>query len=368
MGGWVYSRKLLAEKYLKALDIGLINRLALFAPRRRGKTLYLMNDLAPLSEKNGYYPVYVNLWDNIESPHLSILEALRNSLKIIKKRGKLSTLLTTPIQKLSLGNTALRAEIAFSSPAKKASSNELSEIGNLISTIANYKKAKKLLLMIDEIQHLTTNKQFEPLIFALRTAADRNPDKVKIVFTGSSRSGMRQLFNQSNAAFYNSVERMDFPVMEPEFITFCQNKVKTDHSITLSTKALTKVFNSLDQSPYWFIKVLHKVILHQVSLNKALSIVRDEIFDVENYLGIYNSLNPLDIQVLLAITTTPIDLFSTERAKSLSQSTGKKIKIPNIQYTVNKLIKKQLITKMGRGEYVLEKPSLVDYIRGRQNR
>ncbi len=365
MSTWIFERKALAKHYLDALDIGIMNRLALFAPRRRGKTLFLVNDIATLAEENNYFPVYASLWDNLDSPHIPILEALSASLNIIKKRGQLTSLLAAPIQKLSLGNAFIKGDIEFAGKKNKPTGNELAEISSLINQIATIRKKKKLLLLLDEIQYIATDEKFTPLAFAIRTAADKNHENVKIIFTGSSRTGMCLLFNKQNTAFYNSVERIDFPDLGTDFLAFCKNKLKKDYKISVSLENLVDCLDTLDQSPFWFVKVLHKMILHKIKMKEALEVIMDEIIDLEDYAGMYRQMKPLDKLVLVSLGGSSKDTFSENRAKYLSKRLGREIKIPTIQYTINKLVKLQLITKMGRAEYVIEKPLLKEYVLSR---
>jgi len=362
MDSWIYRRTALAKHYIDSMGIGIMNRLALLAPRRRGKTLFLINDLAPLSEESGYYPVYANLWDNVGSPHLPVLESLRSSYATLKKRGRVTSLLMAPIKKLTIGNSVIKGDLHFADTAIQPTTDELSEISDLITKIANLNKKKNLLLLIDEVQHITTNDKFAPLAFTLRTAADKNSKKVKIVFTGSSRTGMNLLFNKKNAAFYNSVERIEFPNLETDFLKYCQKKLKKDYKISVSIEELEMCFDELDSSPYWFVKVLHKMILHKISLLGSLDVVRDDIIDAEGYADIYKKLKPLDKLVLVAIGEKSKEIFSEKSTKGFSKRLGKAIKITTVQYTVNKLVQLQLITKVGRADYLIEQPSLRSFI------
>lgn len=301
----------------------------------------------------------------MDSPHIPVLEALRASLKIIKKRGRLTTLLTTPIQKLSLGNAFIKGDIEFGGKKHKPTANELAEISSLISQIANATKKKKLLLLLDEIQYIATDEKFSALAFTLRTAADNHHENVKIIFTGSSRAGMRLLFNKQNAAFYNSVERIDFPNLGTDFLGFCRDKLKKDYKLSVKLEDLSDCFGTLDQSPFWFVKVLHKMILYKIVMKEALEVIKDEIIDLEDYEGIRRQLKTLDKIIVVSLDGSSKEIFTEERAKEFSKKLGREVKVPTIQYTINKLVKLQLITKMGRAEYVIEKPLLKDYILSR---
>lgn len=51
MEGWHYPRTELAEQHLGLLALGISSSLSIIAPRRKGKMLFILQDLAPLSQK-----------------------------------------------------------------------------------------------------------------------------------------------------------------------------------------------------------------------------------------------------------------------------------------------------------------------------
>ena len=67
MNDWHFPRTTLAQHYLNLLDIGISSSFAIVAPRRKGKTLFILQDLAPEAQKAGYVPVYASLWQNINT-------------------------------------------------------------------------------------------------------------------------------------------------------------------------------------------------------------------------------------------------------------------------------------------------------------
>jgi hypothetical protein len=78
---WHYPRPVLAEKYLKAFDIGLIAAQGLFAKHRMGKSEFLEKDLLPAALKRGHLTAYVNLWDARKHPAPSLIAALTLALQ-----------------------------------------------------------------------------------------------------------------------------------------------------------------------------------------------------------------------------------------------------------------------------------------------
>jgi predicted AAA+ superfamily ATPase len=80
MSHWSFSRPELAEHYINILATGLFSNLAIIAPRRKGKTLFMLQDLAPLAKEHNYFPVYANLWQNINSPQEGLISAFQEAL------------------------------------------------------------------------------------------------------------------------------------------------------------------------------------------------------------------------------------------------------------------------------------------------
>ena len=61
----------------------------------------------------------------------------------------------------------------------------------------------KILLLMDEVQVLTKKSTNDQFIAGFRTALDINKDLIKVIFTGSSREGLRRMFSQASAPFFH---------------------------------------------------------------------------------------------------------------------------------------------------------------------
>ena len=77
---WHYPRAELAASYLDTLQAGLISSMVLFAPRRKGKTEFVLEDLLPAAEAAGYRTVYCSMWQNRSATSLERLERAWRSL------------------------------------------------------------------------------------------------------------------------------------------------------------------------------------------------------------------------------------------------------------------------------------------------
>ena len=108
MEGWHYPRTELAEQYLGLLALGISSSLAIIAPRRKGKTLFILQDLAPLSQKKNYIPVYASLWQNINAPHEGLIAALEDAIAALDKKATFSRLLKAKIKKKPIKDSMKR--------------------------------------------------------------------------------------------------------------------------------------------------------------------------------------------------------------------------------------------------------------------
>src|ERR1700750_2922319 len=97
---WHYHRPALAKTYLDMLNLGLVTSTTIFAPRRAGKTSFLLKDLAPAARDAGYMVAYADLWQTRLSPGVAIVRALEQALE---PKGALSGLmarLNAPVKKI----------------------------------------------------------------------------------------------------------------------------------------------------------------------------------------------------------------------------------------------------------------------------
>ena len=147
---WHYPRPDLTENVINAFDQGSSTTLTLFAPRRMGKTEFVLYDLIPEASKRGYVPVYASFWDNRDDPTSALLQAIKGALA---QKGWFRRT-TKGIGGAGAPDSATLAEL-------RAQFNEL------------LRKNNRILLCLDEAQHLATSTAFESLVFFLRTIMEQ---------------------------------------------------------------------------------------------------------------------------------------------------------------------------------------------------
>lgn len=96
---WHYPRTALARAYLGTLDARLISSVVLFAPRRKAKAEFLLEDLLPAAEVRSYVIVYCSMWRNRSDPLAALWVALSQTRKPRSLGAKLQRRLLRPFKK-----------------------------------------------------------------------------------------------------------------------------------------------------------------------------------------------------------------------------------------------------------------------------
>ncbi|MCF6235465.1 MAG: hypothetical protein L3J70_03700 [Gammaproteobacteria bacterium] len=362
MNNWHFPRPQLAKHYLNILALGISSNLAIIAPRRKGKTLFVLQDLSPLAQKNEYLPVYASLWQNINAPHEGLILALEDAIEALDKRSPISRLLKAKIKRTTVSNELLgKMEVEFADKATKVTSKELLFLERLLAELQKKAGKKTVLLLIDEVQHLATSPLFDPLTHALRTMLDKRQGCVKTIFTGSSRHYMNLLFNESQSPFYHFVETVPFPDLGDEFIDFLVTKLEQEHSISISQKSLSKVFDAIDQSPYWMMKLITYILTSGSNIKSAQEYILELLEAAEGFEDIAKRMKVIDRIVFLALSEGD-NPFSKELLSKIDKETSVKGIPSNIQRSIKRLAQKNLISQMEKGRYYIEKPGLKRYL------
>jgi len=174
MDTWYFPRLDLAKRYIKILEVGISSNLAIIAPRRKGKTLFVLQDISFFAKKKNYIPIYASLWQNINAPHEGLILALEEAIQALDKKISINKLIKAKIKKTSLGNELIgKLEIEFADKPQKPTNKDLILLEELLTKLEKKAKNKTVLLLIDEVQHLATSPKFSALTHALRTMLDK---------------------------------------------------------------------------------------------------------------------------------------------------------------------------------------------------
>jgi hypothetical protein len=362
MDDWHYPRANLAKHYLNILEMGISSTLALIAPRRKGKTLFILQDLFPIAQKKKYIPVYASLWQNVNSPHDGLISAIEETIAALDKKTTIARLLKSKIKKTTISNDLLgKMEVEFADSPSKPSVKELSYLDKLLTELEIRAGKKQVLLLIDEVQHLSTSSAFNPLTHSLRTMLDKRQGKVKCICTGSSRHYMNLLFNESQSPFYHFVESVPFPDLEQPFIEFIRKKLSDDYQLAVPLNPLRKAFDAFDRSPYWMMKLVAYMITSKSKVDESVAHVILLMEATEGFAQIVNRMKPIDKIVFLALGTGQ-NPFSKQLMAKIDKETEVRGVQSNVQRSISRLSEANLVSQIKKGEYHIEKPGLSRYL------
>lgn len=355
---WHFSRPELAKNITNQITSGLFNRLAYLGQRRIGKTMFLLKDLTPKLIEEDCIPVYISMWSNKNAPHKEIINKLEMALKQNFSKSAVRSVLNTEIKKISV--LGVTAEFGQLDPVV-APDDELIIIGNLLRELVESSGNKRVVLLIDEIQHLITAKEFEPLQYMIRTMLDELNESINVLYTGSSRKGIEAMFNNKNMPFYNSANQVAFPFLGNDYVEHIHKMLKNHFQLNYHLTELTQYFKKINYSAFWFDRLAQLLALKQVSLSNGIKSI-DEMMVIENqYDNTLDAMTALQKGVLVRVATG-VSRYDEDAVASYQKLGVKKATRGQIQSAYKSLISKRLITKVADTIFV-EESGIAEYIK-----
>ncbi len=364
---WHCPRPELAKSYLALLSAGPVVSTTIFGPRRTGKTVFLRQDLTPAAKEAGYTVAYADLWQTRLSPGVALVRGLEEALEPKTLAQKALNKLQHPIKKVkaggAVGDFKGEFEVELNDPKKEATELAL-RIDDLIARLC---AKNPLLLLIDEAQELARTKENELVATALRTAITKHRDKVRVVFTGSSRTRLAHVFSNTDAPLYSvGAAIQDFPLLGKELVEFVALKFQQATQRSLDLTKGWQEFQAFKQQPEPFLAAVVAVLMDpSLTLERACELERAEQNKAENHEGTWSALDALQKQLVLLLAEDPAAKpFSKTVLARLSKSLGLPVlDATSVQFALRKLSEKNVVSKSARGSYVFESDAFERWVR-----
>lgn len=364
---WHFRRAGLAEQVLGTLAHGPAQALSLFAPRRAGKTEFLVQDLAPHAEAKGHRVIYASFWQAPLSPLAVLLHALEQS----RERGGLADRIRTsawkvaPKLKLSAPvpgtGTGAEVEIDLTRLRGEPAANLLLHLDDLLGRVS--RKRRPTLLLLDEVQELARSRGNASLIAALRTSLDRRRDGLRAVFTGSSRAGLAAMFSRREAPFFHFAMPIDLPALGKPFVdhlvaVFCRTAGRT-----LDRDGMLDAFERLHRNPHFF-RLLVQTMLHdpEHTVGSALDHVRERIAADLGYPDAWLALTPIQRETARALATGASKPFSRVFRAALGYALGEEAPSAGRVQAALRRLERMGIVDTASGEWEIGDPGFGRWI------
>ncbi|EHK89607.1 hypothetical protein RHAA1_09726 [Aggregatibacter actinomycetemcomitans RhAA1] len=336
-----YPRTALAGLLVRNLKEGISSAFTLFAPRRMGKTQFLLNDITKAAEENGFNVFYFSFMNEHREPiQTEFRQALIKFLSEISPSSALKEIKSINIFGLGV----------------EKSENKIPElpINVLIDEIA--KDNKPTLMLLDEVQELARIPKTEGLIRSLRTGLDTNKNNVKVIFTGSSTNGLREIFDDIKAPFFHFSHTIQFPTLDQKFTDYLAGIYQDRTGNHIDKATFFSLFEKLQFTPLYLRAITQDMIIDpSLSLEDAAASRLKQMHARADYTKEWQSLTLLEQQILCYVQRGESGLYTKEVRQQLADDLGLETPISTsaIQTNVKKLMNKELITKQFDGRFVL---------------
>ena len=366
---WHYARDELAQRYFDQFDSRLTHAAIIFGPRRTGKTEFLLKDLGPLAQANGWKVAYASLWQARLSPLGVVLHALANA----NRRGSLTdraaalAQATRPKVKLGAGapggSAKAEVELDLSDLRGPPSQDALLHLDDLIERFAP--ASRRALLLIDEAQELAANEANQPFVAALRTSLDKRKDRLTALFTGSSQEGLRRMFSKRDAPFFHFGAHSDWPPFDDGFVDHMVATFAKIVRAKLDKSECAKAFRALDRNPFFFRKMLEILAFdpHR-DVAAALAIVRERAAEDLRYPDVWRGLSPLQRAVAFRLAQAPDKPFARQSLAQIGR--GLDLGAPSRTQAlaaIRFLLRAEIVSRTHeRGGYVFDDPEFARWI------
>lgn len=356
----VVRRPALAASYLQLLAAQPGRPIALFAPRRIGKTWFLDGDLAPAARKAGMLPVYADIWLHKEAPLEAINHALEEALDDASvpqsESGRLARTTVKGIgvlgTSLMLGEEPKRRDL----PARP----EL-RFDALVARLASVSK-RPVLLMLDEIQALGDSEAGTRAVATLRAVLQKRKEQVLAVFTGSSQEALSAMMMTAGAPMYQFTQMLTFPCLDEAYLQQLAEHFRKVHSgKQLDVEALGRVFAHIGFRP-----ALMKDIVKAMSAEGMVDVdgglkrfVADERM-VAGWQALFEGRDRIEQLTLIALANG-LAPTSRKTVDMLARIRNSGATLSKIRTALAKLRKAGILAKPGT-DYRIEDPLFADYL------
>lgn len=360
---WYFPRPELAQRILTLLKAGSGDPVALVGERRIGKTSLILHELMPLAHKQGWLPVYADIYQHRADPLAAINYALQEALDDWGvTKSTLAKRLKTSVKKVGLAAASLEFG---EEPARRRPDDPFLLIDWLIKTLVRTAK-QPLLLIFDDVQELVTVANGENIVSAIRSAITKSKNNIRVVFTGSSQEKLLSLFSRSRAALYEGASTMAFPYLGEDFLGHMVQKAKERFKKRIDPSDLAHAYARLHHQPRALIDLM--MLFASSEATSLIALLNERVaFQLTGaeFETLWRSLTALNQRICLRIAHGG-DLTSLGARKAYAVGSDR-LEIPpgTVSSALRTLVNDHVLTKApsGRSRYRLDDPLFAEWLR-----
>ncbi|MET4677248.1 ATP-binding protein [Luteibacter sp. ME-Dv--P-043b] len=350
------------ESATLVLKAGLFTSSTLFlgAPRRTGKSTFLIEELTPALEKLDALVLYVDLWKN---PSTDPGELIANT--IASALAKAQGAVARAAQAVGLSKVSIHGvEFNLGDIGSKPGASLADALKSLIEKVE-----RPVVLIVDEAQHAITSKEGMNAMFALKSARDtiNSPGvtRLGLVMSGSDRDKLLRLVHGNSTPFLGSTIN-ELPLLGDPYMDFLAGHLRVAKpALAIDNQRLYETFVRFDHRPEEIQNAITRVAgpfsrltddnFHDLLDIQAHHYEQDRAAD---YANAYESLSALERAILTRVLSHGKEgkLFTGDALKEYTEAHGKLVQAGTAQAATEKLRNREppLIWKSARGDYAPE--------------
>jgi hypothetical protein len=351
----------LAQGYLALLRAQPGRPIAMFAPRRVGKTFFLDHDLAPVARKAGLMPVYADLWLQRSAPLEAINHALEEALDdVTVPAGTAGKLAKTSVKKIGALGASLELGDAPSRRAlPQAPELRLDALVTRLATAAG----TQVLLMLDEIQALGDATSGDQVIASLRAVLHKRRDQVLAVFTGSSQEALASMVASAGAPMYQFAQMLNFPVLDDAFLKdLAEHFAKVHRGRKPLLVDLRRVFQRIGFKPALMKDIVKAMSAEGITdVDTAVAGFLKDDRQVAGWRALLQSLEPIERSVLF-VMAQGMPPLGRDTLEAIALLSGDRPTISKVRTAVERLRRAGILAKPSGGIAHIEDGLLGEYL------
>lgn len=368
---WHWPRTDLADHYVNTFTVLQAHAVALFAPRGKGKTEFMTRDVMPAAAKEGFFPVYVNFWDEPEKPvecfRYGMVRAAGEANVFTKLKDMLSRVGIDLSLELNVGVATVGVKPSLGGrPEEVLPHFAMRQVLDHLHKIVD----KPILFVFDEVQTLASKPEHEKFVRSFRTMLDERRGDVYSIFTGSSQARLTELFARIKAPFYNFAQTVDLPPLDDRFLLHWTQNIRQARPDARAPELaqMREAFALTDKNPRIFFGAVMSMLM--ASSVDIMSHTRTAVLNNEENAGIrqrLQELTPLDRLVLANVlhgtrllrdgqAQEPDQIFSKDTREQMRVALGLTPTPTQIQSSLRRLMSDdmQLVVSKQDGHYQIE--------------
>lgn len=350
-----FPRPDLLQSTLRLLLSGA--NVTLFAPRRHGKTQFVRNELLPAVYESGWFAARVDLWRNRAQPAKGLVEGLEAIAYAEEPKSLLGVKLDLKSVRTKFHTPGVDIEGEWVPSPTAMSSPDASienRLANALSRITSH--GTHTLLALDEFQALAVP-GMENFIASFRTVLQDLEDRLSVIFTGSSRDGLTQLFQRAKAPLFRSATPMELPNLGDAFVDSRADYLADVGGMQVDRDALKATFWRLRFTPL-FLNELARAML--VSGNPDVPVAyANWVKDKRNgeYATLIDGMRNEDFALVLWLATSGENsVYTAEARQAMARFMGQ-ADVPEVKRvlgSIRRLTKEGIVDPTGaKGSYEL---------------